>query len=463
MFKAYTHHKLLAFFLFTMAFWLSAFYVIDFYSTLSQNHNHKLQQQSVLKEVALIRAQIESEIYKEVSLADALTTSLMVNTESTLQHWDKIAQKLVNNSTYVRNIGLYPNDVISHIYPLKGNEAAIGINFRNIPKQYQAIVHTRNSGNVYLDGPISLVQGGQAVIARFPIFLDYPINKEYWGGASVVLNLEQLINNSGISNVKNADIALKRVNLDGDDQVFFGDSRLFQIADEFVPIFLPQSKWTMAVRYRSDTQSSLFSVDQRIYILGFGASGILYIAFLMLFHAYTLAHYASIQDELTHLNNRRHFFQFLEKIRFETTKNQGFTLFSIDLNDFKSINDNYGHEAGDRLLKHVAKRLSEATNDHGCLARLGGDEFAIISTKISTQEAADAFAQNIEKDILENELKWKKKSLYASVSIGYAVFEQGNDDTIEALLSKADRKMYDHKQKYYHRKEFPGGHHDYII
>ena len=159
MFESIKRYKRTAFIVFTVTFWLSAIYAIDFYSDLNSEHLTKQHQKAVLKEVALARAKIESSIYKEVSLADALTTLLMTNPNSTLNHWDRVANKLISNASYIRNIGLSPNDVITHIYPLKGNETAIGLDFRTLPGQYDVVMHTRDSGQVYLDGPVTLVQG----------------------------------------------------------------------------------------------------------------------------------------------------------------------------------------------------------------------------------------------------------------------------------------------------------------
>ena len=171
----------------------------------------------------------------------------MTNPNSTLNHWDRVANKLISNASYIRNIGLSPNDVITHIYPLKGNEAAIGLDFRTLPSQHNVVMHTRDSGQVYLDGPVTLVQGGKAVIARFPVFLDYPINSSYWGGASVVLNFDDIIHQSGLLNIDGTEVALKRVQLDGSETVFLGEPTLFEKADELIPIFLPQVEWILAL------------------------------------------------------------------------------------------------------------------------------------------------------------------------------------------------------------------------
>ena len=462
MFESIKRYKRTAFIVFTVTFWLSAIYAIDFYSDLNSEHLTKQHQKAVLKEVALARAKIESSIYKEVSLADALTTLLMTNPNNTLNHWDRVANKLISNASYIRNIGLSPNDIITHIYPLKGNEAAIGLDFRTLPSQYDVVMHTRDSGQVYLDGPVTLVQGGKAVIARFPVFLDYPINSSYWGGASVVLNFDDIIHQSGLLNIDGTEVALKRVQLDGSETVFLGEPTLFEKADELIPIFLPQVEWILAVKsLNTPSPTSIFQSFQHIWSLGLIASGILYIAFILLFRAYALAHSASIRDELTNLHNRRYFFQFLNRL---LTKNSSdFILYSIDLNDFKNVNDRYGHDAGDYLLKHIGRILTSLTPKGACLARVGGDEFALLIPQQSERIEAESFALKLELTVSSQTMTWKHQDLTGSLSIGYVCYDKNAPESMENLLTSADHNMYNHKRKHYQKQQYPGGHHDYII
>ncbi|NMV06081.1 CHASE domain-containing protein, partial [Vibrio parahaemolyticus] len=94
------------------------------------------------------------------------------------------------------------------VYPLEGNEKAIGLDFRTVPNQYRTVQIAKQQKKVYVAGPLELVQGGTALIARYPIFTDIPNNEEYWGGLSVVIDYDKLIEKSDLNTLQGVDIAL---------------------------------------------------------------------------------------------------------------------------------------------------------------------------------------------------------------------------------------------------------------
>ncbi len=117
-----------------------------------------------------------------------------------------------------------------------------------------------------------------------------------------------------------------------------------------------------------------------------------------------------------------------------------FALIYLDLNDFKPINDRYGHHAGDEVLKVLAKRIRYNIREADITARLGGDEFAIIIDGIGEKEETLAIAKNIAK-IIKQPMDIGGKSLQVSASIGVAVFPL-DSDSADGLWRKADQAMY---------------------
>ncbi|MEC1177807.1 diguanylate cyclase [Metasolibacillus meyeri] len=148
-------------------------------------------------------------------------------------------------------------------------------------------------------------------------------------------------------------------------------------------------------------------------------------------------------DSLTNLPNRKYIVDRIENLTEQ--EDAVFTLFFLDLNGFKSVNDNFGHTQGDQLLQMVAERCQKLTGDQSVFARLGGDEFVLLVENISSIEEHDEQIAKIhellvEPFIIENE------SISISTSIGYACFPQ-DGVTVKQLLNIADRQMYLHKQK----------------
>ncbi|MGL4733209.1 MAG: putative bifunctional diguanylate cyclase/phosphodiesterase, partial [Fusobacteriaceae bacterium] len=126
-------------------------------------------------------------------------------------------------------------------------------------------------------------------------------------------------------------------------------------------------------------------------------------------------------DVLTGIYNRRKLIEELENLTEKKFKLDKFTLLFLDLDGFKNINDNYGHDTGDQLLKECAKRLVRSVGRNNFVARQGGDEFVIILKDESDREYISKKSQEILKN-MEHEFVLNGKTLKISMSIGAAVF-----------------------------------------
>ncbi|NOH22184.1 GGDEF domain-containing protein [Vibrio europaeus] len=145
----------------------------------------------------------------------------------------------------------------------------------------------------------------------------------------------------------------------------------------------------------------------------------------------------SLTDSLTGIPNRLALFTDLRR---KVASTQPFHLFLLDLNGFKEVNDQFGHQAGDRVLIAFAERLSLL--DAECY-RIGGDEFAIITTKIESQHVA-LFAHNIHQRMQEALIVTDGTVIHVSTSVGSAHFPHDTDDLYDLMLI-ADSNMYREK------------------
>ncbi|HMW21988.1 MAG TPA: EAL domain-containing protein [Burkholderiaceae bacterium] len=150
-----------------------------------------------------------------------------------------------------------------------------------------------------------------------------------------------------------------------------------------------------------------------------------------------LAHF----DALTGLPNR---FLFRDRLghALAQAKRQGrkLALLFIDLDNFKHINDTYGHPVGDQLLCLVAERLKGLTRESDTVARLSGDEFTLLIEDASQRAAVEATAQKLLK-VLAEPFETKTGQLFVSASIGIAMYPKDGDD-LDTLLRFADLAMY---------------------
>ena len=157
------------------------------------------------------------------------------------------------------------------------------------------------------------------------------------------------------------------------------------------------------------------------------------------------AHDLSTRDALTNLINRRALIQQLEHAVASSDRSGiGFALLFLDLDEFKQINDNYGHEAGDELLRQISARLTAAVRVADVVARLGGDEFVIL---IDGKDAAANAARVARKIEMACTLPFDigKHRIKAGASIGIAIYPQDARDA-QTLMRNADLAMYHAKQ-----------------
>lgn len=151
------------------------------------------------------------------------------------------------------------------------------------------------------------------------------------------------------------------------------------------------------------------------------------------------------RDVLLPIYNRRAFVRELTKLQatVERYNNEG-TLVYIDLDNFKAVNDTYGHSAGDYVLMDFSERLMDSVRETDIVGRLGGDEFGLILSH-TNREAANVLASRLSKELKDNPTLWNGNRLDVGMSYGIVNIEQGRD--VQDTMDLADSEMYLQKQK----------------
>ena len=176
------------------------------------------------------------------------------------------------------------------------------------------------------------------------------------------------------------------------------------------------------------------------FLLVVGALSIIISAVIMIRDTIFELEHAAFHDQLTGLYNRRFIEEFiLEEIKRSERFGGEFSILIIDLNDFKLVNDKYGHEKGDLVLKQIAHKLRNALRSYDVVGRLGGDEFIVVIP----WQGCDGIEVVIERLLKETLVKFKDVTV--SISIGYACYPEDGED-IETLLKVADKRMYEYKR-----------------
>jgi diguanylate cyclase (GGDEF)-like protein len=154
----------------------------------------------------------------------------------------------------------------------------------------------------------------------------------------------------------------------------------------------------------------------------------------------------AVADELTGLMNRRGFLLLAEHQRsLADRKGTALSLVFVDIDHFKSINDTFGHEEGDRALKELARLLLRTFRRSDVVARIGGDEFIVMMPDINPegmQIVLDRVRTNFAAFNQDSGFSWR-----LSISLGVAVYDSAHPVTLEALMASADQSMYQAKQQ----------------
>ena len=147
-------------------------------------------------------------------------------------------------------------------------------------------------------------------------------------------------------------------------------------------------------------------------------------------------------DSLTGINNRRNFFK-LSKELFKNSLDENFFTLMIDVDNFKMLNDTYGHAVGDEVLILLAKTITDMLPEDNVFGRLGGEEFAVAYSLANNEdrvEKVNSIRQTIENLKFDN----GKSQIKFTISVGVSQKHE-NDDSIDAILTRADKGLYEAK------------------
>jgi diguanylate cyclase (GGDEF)-like protein len=153
----------------------------------------------------------------------------------------------------------------------------------------------------------------------------------------------------------------------------------------------------------------------------------------------------SVLDGLTNIYNRRYLEQRLvEEVAYSKRYTKPLSVVLLDIDFFKRLNDTYGHQAGDHVLKKVSAILSDALREYDIVARYGGEEFAIILPTTPKQKSA-TIAERLRLAVCEKDFRFKDDDISCSISLGVACFPEDGKDP-DSLVASADAALYKAKE-----------------
>ncbi|MFK5938437.1 MAG: diguanylate cyclase [Sulfurimonas sp.] len=195
----------------------------------------------------------------------------------------------------------------------------------------------------------------------------------------------------------------------------------------------------------SDYLSNITLQTNYIFSLFYTMLSILYLFALYVVNSQSKLRKLALYDNLTKLPNRSLFMiEFNNELNRAVRYDTKIALLFLDLDDFKAVNDTYGHQAGDIVLKKVADRITSRIRNSDSVSRLGGDEFTIILNDIQNSVKAVDIAHEIIEEI-NKEIVFKNEVLHVGASVGIAIYPE-HSKVMETLIKYADDMMYKSKK-----------------
>ncbi len=262
--------------IFASLFILVLFWFVD----QSERKQHKaLNRLKVLHELSIIRANLESGLNSRLFLVSGLIAYTSVNPDIDIDEFQSLAGVLIEGHTGIRSIQLAKDSIVSHIYPLSGNEKAIGLKLLEHPKQRFAAERAISTKKTVVAGPVNLVQGGKAFISRTPIFIPSDAGDKgdtaYWGLVTILITSDVLFEEAGLREyTDNIQCAIRGENGSGaEGKVFMGNMTVFESTPVSLNVTLPNGSWQLAAVPRGGWSKATL-VSWEIRAIG-GLTGIL--------------------------------------------------------------------------------------------------------------------------------------------------------------------------------------------
>ena len=419
---------------------------------LSQERAKQLEAEryQLLQLLSMRASALEGAIQTGVVALENIRSELVLHPDYDPTELDARVALFLGHYPHFRHIAVAPDLVIRYIYPTKGNEAALGLDYRTVPAQYRAVETAINKRSAVVAGPVNLVQGGTGLVIRVPVILP---DQQVWGVIAAIIPMEPLLQQAGLAELQR-DYFLGLSGKDGDEsqtELFWGDIELQRDLAVTSPIKLPVGRWLLHA-YPRHSESWRDSNLQLLALVAFTIIFLVCAAVLLFLRLigereralHTLAFQASF-DPVTRLPNRSVFNeQLTSAMKRAQAEQSSLSLFCLDLDEFKQVNESLGHQVGDELLKAVAIRLNALVQPQDIVARLGGDEFAVLRFIDPNAESTEQFAERIVAEF-HQPLDISGRAISISCSIGIALYPLDGLTAID-LLKHADRATYAAKE-----------------
>lgn len=383
---------------------------------------------------------IKNEITNGIAITDTLK-QVLISENGKISQFDTIAENIM--SDVIESIQLAPDGNVTDIYPSEGTEAS-KIDLLQDKDCSKISCYARDNHVIITQGPFDLKRGGCGIAVRNPVYLKDENNQEYfWGFTIVILRVPDIFSDaiSALSDF-GYEYRLSKTDAPWSDTY----KVVYQSDDQLTPTVsygftIGEENWTLEVAPESGWRNLRLLVIvggmfTTVVLLFSGLTRVLLISKENKNKFQILAH----TDSLTDIYNRYGFDELAERMITKNPKTH-FVAALLDIDDFKFINDIYGHVYGDRALKSLTDSMKAFFPKNTLLGRNGGDEFCILLPDHTYKEAGELLLQFTK---LPKTFSCKGKEYPFFISLGYAEYPTFASSRSQ-LMRCADAALYEIK------------------
>lgn len=404
----------------------------------AKTHENELHS-AIKSQVDRMSTHLQHELNNNLLILDALESILLLNNDIGLREFEILTTRFLASRASIRQVQLSPDAVVSQIYPAI-DTSIIGLDLRSIPGQKEIVERSIKDKKLYLAGPLELIQGGSAFIARKPLYNREGLETRFWGFITVIIDTEIFFNE--VKMVQHDAHASYKIFAEdkskNQERLIFGHNDDNHSYDLQESVEVPGGRWIVTATSHPDIHAHGVPLSL-LKLWGILASSAF--AFLSACTSTLLSkiYKRSITDPLTSLFNRQ-FFQSRAEDELDRAHRykQPLCLMMIDLDHFKQINDQHGHQCGDMILLETAELIQNNLRENDLLGRYGGEEFIVLLPH-SNLDQAKLCAERM-CAALDTEVLVFGHNVSVSASIGIA--ELSKNQTYDNLINCADEALY---------------------
>ena len=385
--------------------------------------------------------ELERDFHQGISVTKALE-DVIINGQGQIHDFPALAENLMED--YIGSIQIAPGGVVTDIYPMEGNEGGL-IDLIHDPSRGPVVAYSIEHDVITMQGPFELKQGGSGIAVRDPVFLTQEDgSRVFWGFAIAIIKAPDIfqfdfesLESFGYDYILSATVSP----LSNEYKVVTASAdKLVQPVE--ATFRAGECSWKLEVAQKNgwgiSRESLITSIVGGMFVL------LLTVTFAVLLVMNSQREQLRVMaetDPLTGLLNRKGRVDRIDRY-IKTNAKEAATEVFLDIDDFKIINDLYGHDIGDEALKNLARNLLSVFGDSAVVSRTGGDEFGVFIPGKTAEQAEPMIRAASEMDQTFTTVLGKNYTY--TISMGYSDYP-AQAATREELARNVDCALYNVK------------------